>query len=71
MSIALVVTRGFGSFGSVNKLPTLGYSTPFVNLTEIGYTLRTDPAHYTVAKSQMHYTARAKQIGFTVKGNNG
>lgn len=26
MSIATVVTMGFGSFGSVNKLPTLGYS---------------------------------------------
>ena len=26
MSVATVVTRGFGSFGSVNKLPTLGYS---------------------------------------------
>lgn len=26
MSIATVVTRGYGSFGSVNKLPTLGYS---------------------------------------------
>lgn len=26
MSISTVVTRGFGSFGSVNKLPTLGYS---------------------------------------------
>lgn len=26
MSIATVVTRGFGSFGSVNLLPTLGYS---------------------------------------------
>lgn len=25
MSIATVVTRGFGTFGSVNKLPTLGY----------------------------------------------
>lgn len=24
-SIATVVTRGFGSFGSVNLLPTLGY----------------------------------------------
>lgn len=23
--ISTVVTRGFGSFGSVNKLPTLGY----------------------------------------------
>ena len=27
MSIATVVTRGFGSFGSVNKLPTLGYTS--------------------------------------------
>ena len=26
MSIATVVTMGFGSFGSVNNLPTLGYS---------------------------------------------
>lgn len=26
MSIATVVTRGYGSFGSINKLPTLGYS---------------------------------------------
>jgi len=26
MSIAQVVTRGYGSFGSVSKLPTLGYS---------------------------------------------
>lgn len=26
MSVATVVTRGFGSFGGVNKLPTLGYS---------------------------------------------
>ena len=26
MSIATVVTRGYGSFGSVNLIPTLGYS---------------------------------------------
>ena len=26
MSVATVVTRGFGSFGSVNLLPTFGYS---------------------------------------------
>ena len=25
MSVATVVTRGYGSFGSVNKIPTLGY----------------------------------------------
>ena len=25
MAIATVVTMGYGSFGSVNKLPTLGY----------------------------------------------
>lgn len=32
MSIATVVTRGYGSFGSVNKLPTLGYSASSVVL---------------------------------------
>jgi len=26
MSIATVVTRGYGSFGTVNFIPTLGYS---------------------------------------------
>ena len=26
MSIATIVTMGFGSFGSVNLLPTIGYS---------------------------------------------
>lgn len=43
MSIATVVTRGFGSFGSVNKLPTLGYSigeevvvTPYSFTMEVG-----------------------------------
>lgn len=28
MSVASVVTRGFGAFGSVNLLPTLGYGAP-------------------------------------------
>ena len=31
MSIATVVTRGYGSFGSVNKLPTRGYSAAAVS----------------------------------------
>jgi len=30
MSIATVVTMGYGSFGSVYKLPTLGFSMPAV-----------------------------------------
>lgn len=31
-SIATVVTRGFGSFGSVNLLPTLGYGSNTIEL---------------------------------------
>lgn len=37
-SIATVVTMGFGSFGSVNLLPTLGYG--------IGVAVTTRPAFY-------------------------
>lgn len=36
MSIATVVTRGYGSFGTVNDLPTLGYS---IGATLIGGTV--------------------------------
>ncbi len=41
MSVAAVVTRGFGSFGSVNKLPTLGYgigaaATPYSFTMQVG-----------------------------------
>lgn len=47
MSIATVVTRGYGSFGSINWLPTLGYS--------IG--APTPPAHWhdLVGSSQQLY----------------
>ena len=34
MSSASVVTRGFGTFGSVNLLPTLGYSS--LNVVPVG-----------------------------------
>ncbi len=32
MSIATIVTRGYGTFGSVNKLPTRGFSIGEVQL---------------------------------------
>lgn len=32
MSIATVVTRGFGTFGTVNDLPTLGYASAAICL---------------------------------------
>ena len=30
MSIASIITQGYGSYSDVNKLPTLGYSTVLV-----------------------------------------
>lgn len=41
MSVSPIVTRGFGSFGSVNKLPTLGYgigapATPYSFTMQVG-----------------------------------
>lgn len=38
MSIATVVTRGYGSFGSVNKLPTQGFDIG----ETVGWTAITD-----------------------------
>jgi hypothetical protein len=67
MSIATVITRGYGSFGSVNRLPTLGYGT-VNNLVEVGYTTRTDPAHYTVIGPLLHYTVKSKPINYTLHG---
>lgn len=42
-----------------------------VNLTEVDYTIRTDPAHYTVIGPLMHYTVKSKPIEYTVHGANG
>ncbi len=39
MAIADVVTMGFGSFSSVNKLPTLGYSIGLETVTFPGATI--------------------------------
>lgn len=33
MSVSTVVTMGFGSFGSVNRIPTVGYSIGSVVIT--------------------------------------
>ena len=37
MSIATVVTRGYGSFGDVNKLPTWGYSIGAAVVEAVNY----------------------------------
>lgn len=50
MSIATIVTRGFGSFGSVSLLPTLGYSIaavvigPFRIVASLAYSAGADAA---------------------------
>lgn len=38
------------------------------NLTEVEFTIRTDPAHYTVVGPLMHYTIRSNPIDYTVSG---
>lgn len=40
MSISTVVTRGYGTFGSVNKVPTWGYGIGSAVVTVDGITTR-------------------------------
>lgn len=59
MSVATVVTMGYGTFGSVNLLPTIGYSIQNVQgrleytipLNLLEYTLNPDRLEFTIPKS--------------------
>ena len=58
MSIAQVVTFGFGSFGSVNKLPTMGFDIGQVTVPDapgIGYTMPNNKLNYTMSDNKLDY----------------
>lgn len=58
MSIATVVTGGFGAFGSVNLIPTLGFSVGIVivpNIEGLEYTMPSSKGHYSFDDKKAHY----------------
>lgn len=57
-SIATVVTRGYGSFGSVNLLPTHGYgigAEAAANVTGIEYATNNERLHYENKNERAHF----------------
>ena len=58
MAIKDVVTGGFGSFSSVNKIPTRGFSIGAaitVDAASIHYRVESDQPHYRPESDQVHY----------------
>ena len=68
MSVATVVTMGYGSFGTVNFLPTIGYSIGAVLATtkqSIDYTEPRMRIHCNEPLQRVHYTEPQSRIHFT------
>lgn len=60
MSISTIVTYGYGSFGSVNKLPTHGFdigdAAAAPDAPGLEYTLSSNKLHYTIPDNKLQYT---------------
>jgi hypothetical protein len=66
-SISTVVTRGYGSFGSVNLLPTLGYGIGETGTTaySLEYTCPARNFDYTAPDRIFAYDTRPRVLDFT------
>ena len=71
MSIATVVTRGYGtaSYADVNKLPTLGYSIAAVviNYGRLEFTIAPDRLEFTCPDDRFEFTCPNDRYEFTVE----
>ena len=71
MSIATIVTRGYGTFGSVNLLPTRGYSIGEDVEEMVGpgtdYTATEERAEYTIYLSRTEYTINTTRTEYTLE----
>lgn len=65
MSIATVVTRGYGTFGSVNLLSTLGYGNYIAAVANSGYATK-DIAEYTLPPRRPEFKMKHRQAEYTV-----
>lgn len=65
-SIATVVTMGYGSFGSINLLPTLGYG---IDELTVGISAEFTPSvrrgHFTPPERKGHFTPAVRRAHFT------
>jgi len=70
MAIADVVTMGYGSFGSVNKLPTLGYSigaSLVPDIPGIEFRVRDDRLHWAIRDERLHFRVDDDKLHFNVE----
>ena len=70
MAIGPVVTRGYGSFGTVNLVVTRGYTSTVAavpGLPGIEYAIGVGRLHYTTSGDPLHYTLPMSRIGFTMQ----
>lgn len=61
-SIATVVTMGYGSFGSIDVLPTIGYGIGIPTASEaptspgIEFTMPRNRMQFTMSRDRLHFT---------------
>ena len=73
MSIAQVITGGYGSFGSVNKLPTLGFDIAEITVASVEgleYTLPSNRLHFAIPTDDMDYTLPGNKLHWTMDEEN-
>lgn len=67
--VSNIVVLGFGSWSSVNKLPTLGFSIGQITVPSVPgleYTVSASRLHYTVPTSRLQYTETQHRLHYTV-----
>lgn len=69
-SPSTVITLGYGSFGSVNLLPTLGYGTGITETPGPGtdYTPDATRAEYTLTGTRTEFTLTRSRTEYTLSG---
>ncbi len=68
-SPSTIITLGFGSFGGVNLLPTLGYgiaSETGFDVAGIEHSVPQNRMHYTVPRNRMHFHVPSNRMHQTV-----
>lgn len=71
MSIATIVTRGFGSFGDIGHVVTAGYDTGVTvvpNEPGLEFTLPANRLHFTMPANLLQYTLPANRLHYKIPG---
>lgn len=70
MAVSSIVVFGYGSFGAVNRLPTLGYYMPASiapGVPGIELTAPDDRPHFSATSERLHFTARLDRLHLTIE----